>query len=66
MKTGPAAGGASSTQNFRGRSLKGFLREMEKQFIMETIQDHHGDKEAAASSLKVSLATLYRKLPDAE
>ena len=50
----------------RGRSLKGFLREMEKSFILQSISDHHGDKEAAAKTLKVSLATLYRKLPDAE
>ncbi|WFB34789.1 sigma-54 dependent transcriptional regulator [Kiritimatiellota bacterium B12222] len=55
-----------STTEHRGRSLKGFLREMEKSFIMETIQEHHGDKDAAAKTLKVSLATLYRKLPDAE
>lgn len=60
------SGSGFSTKEHRGRSLKGFLREIEKQFIVDTIADHHGDKEAAASALKVSLATLYRKLPDAE
>lgn len=49
-----------------GMSLKGFLREMEKKFIVHTIDEHGGNKEAAAKSLKVSLATLYRKLPDPE
>jgi len=49
-----------------GMSLKGFLREMEKSYILKTIQEHGGDKETAAKSLKVSLATLYRKLPDPE
>jgi DNA-binding NtrC family response regulator len=48
----------------RGRSLKGFLREVEKEFIVRTIEEHHGNKEAAAEALKISLATLYRKLPD--
>ncbi|MDF3127766.1 sigma-54 dependent transcriptional regulator [Kiritimatiellaeota bacterium B1221] len=56
----------SSSEEYRGRSLKGYLREMEKQFITDTINEFHGDKEAAAKSLKVSLATLYRKLPDAD
>ena len=52
--------------NHQGQSLKGFLREMEKSFITHSSLQHGGDKEAAAKSLKVSLATLYRKLPDPE
>jgi len=66
IKGGPSSVGTATTSDHRGRSLKGFLREMEKTFIVETIQEHHGDKDAAAKSLKVSLATLYRKLPDAD
>jgi len=63
-----SGGGANglSTAEHRGRSLKGFLREMEKQFIIETIAECGGSKEEAAKTLKVSLATLYRKLPEAE
>lgn len=58
-------GGRSfSASEYQGRSLKGFLREIEKEYIMNTIQEHYGDKEAAAKTLQVSLATLYRKLPD--
>jgi DNA-binding NtrC family response regulator len=53
-----------ATQEYLGRSLKGFLREVEKDYILRTIEEHHGDKDAAARSLQVSLATLYRKLPD--
>lgn len=49
-----------------GKSLKGFLREIEKDFILHAIRRHQGDKEKAARELKVSLATLYRKLPDPE
>ena len=57
-------GGGLATLEYLGRSLKGFLREVEKDYILRTIEEHHGDKDAAAKSLQVSLATLYRKLPD--
>lgn len=52
--------------NFQGKSLKGFLREAEKHFLMQAIDRHQGDKDAAARELKISLATLYRKLPEPE
>jgi DNA-binding NtrC family response regulator len=60
------SGGLSRLSTPTGKSLKGFLREMEKAYLVQTIADHGGDKEAAAKTLKVSLATLYRKLPDPE
>jgi DNA-binding NtrC family response regulator len=63
----PSAGGAATgggMQSHAGKSLKVFLREMEKAFISQAIKAHSGDKDAAARSLKVSLATLYRKLPE--
>lgn len=62
--TGSSAGSAFTNGDYQGRSLKGFLREVEKEFILRTIDEHHGDKESAAKALQVSLATLYRKLPD--
>jgi transcriptional regulator with PAS, ATPase and Fis domain len=43
-------------------SLKQFLRNMEKIYIKNTIKECNGDKERAAKRLKVSLATLYRKM----
>ena len=50
----------------RGKSLKSFLREQEKAYLNKVLQSTGGDKERAAKSLKISLATLYRKLPESE
>lgn len=49
---------------YRGKSLKAFLRQKEKEYLEMVLEMMDGDKEAAAKSLKISLATLYRKLPD--
>ncbi|MEI7851596.1 MAG: sigma-54 dependent transcriptional regulator [Kiritimatiellales bacterium] len=48
---------------FKGKSLKAFLHDKEKEFLQRTIENLNGDKEKAASELGISLATLYRKLP---
>jgi len=48
----------------RCKSLKSFLRDQEKQYLNKVLQSTGGDKERAAKSLKISLATLYRKLPE--
>ena len=48
---------------FKGKSLKAFLHEKEKEFLQKTIESMDGDKEKAAEKLGISLATLYRKLP---
>jgi len=48
----------------RGRSLKAFLREQEKKYLSQVLQFTGGDKERAAKTLRISLATLYRKLPE--
>ncbi|QHI70842.1 sigma-54-dependent transcriptional regulator [Tichowtungia aerotolerans] len=48
---------------FKGKSLKAFLHEKEKEFLQKTIESMNGDKEKAAEELGISLATLYRKLP---
>ncbi len=50
----------------RAKSLKSFLREQEKGYLNKVLQSTGGDKERAAKSLKISLATLYRKLPGEE
>jgi transcriptional regulator with PAS, ATPase and Fis domain len=49
---------------FRGKSLKAFLREKEKEYLQYVLSQTSGDKEKAAKELKISLATLYRKLPE--
>ncbi len=64
------SGGALATspgtrpEDFRGKSLKSFLRAKEKEFLSQVLTNMEGDKEKAAKALKISLATLYRKLPD--
>lgn len=54
----------AKAESYRGKSLKGFLRAKEKEYLSQVLQHMEGDKEKAAKALKISLATLYRKLPD--
>ncbi len=56
--------GTEGADGFMGKSLKAFLRQKEAQYIATVISYHAGDKESAAKALKISLATLYRKLPE--
>ena len=56
----PAAG---SEADYRNKSLKAFLRDREKEYLEQVLTITRGDKEKAAKALKISLATLYRKLP---
>lgn len=51
---------------YRNKSLKAFLREREKEYLDKVLSISQGDKEKAAKALKISLATLYRKLPATE
>lgn len=48
----------------KGKSLKAFLRVKEKEYLKTVIDTMGGDKVAAAKELDISLATLYRKLPE--
>jgi two-component system response regulator PilR (NtrC family) len=48
------------------KSLKAFLRSKEKEYLSQVLSKSAGDKGQAAKSLKISLATLYRKLPQEE
>lgn len=57
-----AAGRGDSPDDFRGRSLKAFLRQKERDYVQMVVDKMNGDKEAAAVALKISLTTLYRKL----
>ena len=58
---GPASADAS-----RCISLKAFLRTKEKEYLQQILEHTHGDKERAAQTLEISLATLYRKLPSSQ
>jgi transcriptional regulator with PAS, ATPase and Fis domain len=53
-----------TVEGFRGKSLKAFLRTKEQEYITAVIRSVEGDKEKAADALRISLATLYRKLPE--
>jgi len=46
------------------KSLKAFLRQKEQEYLKQILTFTKGDKEKAAKALRISLATLYRKLPD--
>ena len=59
MDSAPAAAAGPSPQ-----SLKGFLKLKEKEYLDRILADSGGDKEKAAKTLQVSLATLYRKISD--
>ncbi|MFW6414131.1 MAG: sigma 54-interacting transcriptional regulator, partial [Verrucomicrobiota bacterium] len=49
-------------KSYRGTSLKKFLQSKEQDYIKYILSQNDGDKEKAADSLGISLATLYRKL----
>ncbi|MCB1070513.1 MAG: sigma-54-dependent Fis family transcriptional regulator [Kiritimatiellae bacterium] len=65
----PGASGAMGGSGFpdpdmSGKSLKAFTRAKEVKYIKYILEQVGDDKEKAAQKLKVSLATLYRKLPE--
>ena len=61
----PAAPDSKSANEFeKGKSLKAFLRSKEKEYLKTAINTMGGDKAKAAKELDISLATLYRKLPE--
>ena len=53
----------ASVEQYRNVSLRAFLRQKEKEYLEHVIERANGDKEQAAKTLQISLATLYRKLP---
>lgn len=57
---------ASDTDFSKARSLKAFLRAKEKEYLQQVLKNTNGNKDEAAKTLKISLATLYRKLPEEE
>jgi DNA-binding NtrC family response regulator len=56
--------GGNGSDAYRGKSLKAFLRSKEREYLTQVLGTVSGDKEKAAKALKISLATLYRKLPE--
>lgn len=65
VENGPAGAPLTKkTEDYKGKSLKSFLRSKEKEYLMNVIKSMDGDKEKAAKALNISLATLYRKIAD--
>ena len=60
----PAHAGAGDNSDMASGSLKSFLKAKEKEYMEQILASTQGDKEKAAQTLQVSLATLYRKLSD--
>lgn len=63
---GSAGRAPAAEQLENAASLKAFLREKEKEYLEQILTRTGGDKEAAAQKLNISLATLYRKLPNSK
>ena len=55
---------AATTAKNAGDSLKDFLKQKEQEYLEHMLEVNGGDKEELAKKLKISLATLYRKLPN--
>lgn len=60
------ADATASLDQYRNISLRAFLRQKEQEYLEQVISRANGDKEVAAKTLQISLATLYRKLPTEE
>ena len=56
----------SATGDLKGYSLRHFLRAKEREYLGRVLESFQGDKEKTAKALNISLATLYRKLPETE
>jgi len=66
IAAGTTTSPGSSADPTQWKSLKAFLRQKEQEYLTQVLKQVDGDKERAAQALKISLATLYRKLPDSE
>jgi DNA-binding NtrC family response regulator len=62
-ETAGEGGATDALDRYRSLSLRAFLREKEREYLEQVLAGANGDKERAAKALKISLATLYRKLP---
>jgi two-component system, NtrC family, response regulator PilR len=63
-ETRPANPADAAPAQFRGSSLKSFLRAKERDYIQMVLKQCGDSKEKAAELLGISLATFYRKLGD--
>ena len=59
----PDGGGPAMIHN-SGESLKDAVKHFERQFIQQTLSNHHHNKEETAKVLGISLSSLYRKFEE--
>lgn len=64
MASMPAGFPLKPGEPFHCKALKTYLRDREKEYVVQVLSHFDGDKAKAAEALQVSLATLYRKLPE--
>lgn len=64
--TGDGAETGNRADELKGHSLRHFLRMKEREYLSQALASFDGDKEKTAKALRISLATLYRKLPGTE
>lgn len=64
VKAGGIAASARYDDDIRGKSLRAFLRAKEQEHLEQVLKHLGGNKQKAAKELRISLATLYRKLPE--
>ena len=64
VASSPAPANTGFTEDSECRPLKAYLRDQEKEYVGRVMAHFGGDKMKTAEVLQVSLATLYRKLPD--
>ena len=62
--TAPAV--KAESDQYRGQFLKKFLKDKENEYLKQVLESTGGDKQRTAATLKISLATLYRKLSDSQ
>lgn len=64
--TMPSRLSLSADGTFQVRTLRSFLREREKEYVVHALAQFDGDKAKTAAALHISLASLYRKIPESE
>lgn len=55
----------ASDGSFQVKTLRSFLREREREYVSNALAHFDGDKAKTAAALQISLASLYRKIPEA-
>lgn len=60
----PARIGTAADGSFQLKTLRGFLRDREREYVAQALAHFEGDKAKTAAALQISLASLYRKIPE--